>query len=118
MYKTLIGIVIAATLVYSGIKQITTGKMDGAKKDYAKYTAESMEKASKITGFLYFPLAILLVVQDLIWDNIIVSPIQPDFIYIIIAGIILLLLVIVYNVIVKKKDIATDNGNDELADND
>lgn len=103
MFKTLIGIIISATLIYSGIKQLTTGKMDGAKKDYERFTAESMEKAARITGFLYFPAAILLIIQDLIWDGIIISPIKPDFIYIIGVGIVLLMFIIVYNVTVKKK---------------
>ncbi len=110
MYKTLIGIIISATLIYSGIKQITTGKMDGAKKDYQRYTAESMKKAARITGFLYFPVAILMVIQDLIWDGIIVSPIKPDFIYIIGVGVVLLMVVIVYNITVKKKSESADEN--------
>lgn len=104
MFITAIGIIIAATLVYSGIKQITTGKMDGASKDYKKYTAESMRKAAIVTGFLYFPAAVLSVIQDLVWDGIIVSPIKSDFIYIIGVGVVLVLIIIVYNMIVKKND--------------
>lgn len=114
MYKTLIGIIISATLVYSGIKQITTGKMDGSKKDSQKYTAESMEKAARITGFLYFPVAILMVIQDLIWDGIIVSSIKPDFIYIIGVGIVLIFTVVVYYVTVKKK---SEVINEEMMSN-
>ncbi len=103
MFMTMIGLIIAATMVYAGTKQIVTGRMDGAEKDYKRFTAESMKKAARITGFLYFPIAILLVVQDLVWDDIIVSPIQPNFIYMIGVGLILLAIILIYNLIVKKQ---------------
>lgn len=103
MFRTIIGVVIAITLVYAGIKQIVTGKMDGNKKDESKYTRESLARASKVTGFLYFPMAILMVIQDLVWDEIIVSPIKPDFIYLIGVGVMIGLVLVVYYALVKKK---------------
>lgn len=105
MFTTVLGIIIAATIIYSGIKQITTGKMEGSAKDYEKYTAESMKKAAIVTGFLYFPAAILIVIQNLVWAGVIASPIKPDFIYIIGVGVVVVLIIAVYNMIVKKNDI-------------
>lgn len=105
MLMTAIGVFIGATFIYAGIKQIVTGRMDGASKDYEKYTAESMKKASIVTGFLYFPISVLFVLQDLVWDGIIVSPIKPDFIYIIAVGALLLLVIISYNILVKKNTV-------------
>ncbi len=110
MFITAIGIIIAASMVYLGIKQITTGKMDGSSKDYEKYTAESMKKAAIVTGFLYFPIAILTVIQDLVWYGIIDSPIKPDYIYIIGAGVVIVLIVLIFNIIVKKKEIYTKSN--------
>ncbi len=114
MFMTMIGIIIAATMVYSGIKQIVTGRMDGAEKDYKRFTAESMRKASRITGFFYFPVAILLVIQDLVWDDILVSPIKPTFIYMIGVGLLLLAIILIYNLTVKKQVDCIETGNAAL----
>lgn len=54
MYKTLIGIVIAATLVYSGIKQITTGKMDGAKRIMQSIRQSQWKRHQKLPVFCIF----------------------------------------------------------------